>query len=514
MKRRSTAFLLALGLTCTAVFSSACGGSKSAGTAAEPAAEEASAGEAVEVAQGEETAKNDEGDTALAPIEPAAAEESTEPQAETPAPASGKFHCELTEAGGFDANGSYRVTYDSLVRIDGDKVTFCYYDGKDADTRTLLNMDYMGWGLYSVTLEGDNVNTTGLVSADGKVLIPFEAAIIEWPRSHPLNKQPRYVLVMTGTETTEDQSEALFFVTDRQFAIMANEDDTYFKGTLKVFDLAEGRYVPGLEFSRGTDTSFNQVGENIMTNLTDTDTVFAPDGSVVYTAQSSLYCTADYILDRVDNQAVILDADGKEISRSDAILNTLDYNSSCFMKYEDSKYTVINSKGETVLGTPWSFIYGESLMRFRVKNDGDTGYSLVAADNTVIAQSDSLYEADSLGFFTFGSSGDYTLITPDNRIYEGLSGDTDNLFFVKDDSSYLVLNTGESAALPGSDSDDVLRGTFRVRNDSGKYALYDTFTGRELLGFEYDDIDDVNSDYIYAVKDGKAVIYKLTIAAE
>lgn len=177
MKRRSTAFLLALGLTCTAVFSSACGGSKSAGTAAEPAAEEASAGEAVEVAQGEETAKNDEGDTALAPIEPAAAEESTEPQAETPAPASGKFHCELTEAGGFDANGSYRVTYDSLVRIDGDKVTFCYYDGKDADTRTLLNMDYMGWGLYSVTLEGDNVNTTGLVSADGKVLIPFEAAI-------------------------------------------------------------------------------------------------------------------------------------------------------------------------------------------------------------------------------------------------------------------------------------------------------------------------------------------------
>ena len=80
--------------------------------------------------------------------------------------------------------------------------------------------------------------------------------------------------------------------------------------------------------------------------------------------------------------------------------------------------------------------------------------------------------------------------------------------------SYLVLNSGEFADCPGSDADGVLKGVFRVQNDDGKYALYDTFTGEELLGFEYDEIKKVNSDYIYAVKDGSATIYKLTVTPD
>ena len=520
MKRRSTAMLLALGLTMTAVLSTGCGGKT------EPAAEET--GEALAAAEVEGEAKNDEGDNALAPIEPAATEEQTEPAAteeqtepaaaaepaQAAAPASGKFHVELTEAGGFDVTNAYSISYDSLVRVEGEKAYFCSYDGKDVDSRALLNMDYLGWGLYSVTLEGDTVNTTGLVSADGKVIIPFEAAIIEWPREVPAKEQPRYILVMVGTETTENQDEALFFVTDRQFAIMANEDDTYFKGTLKVFDLVEGKYVEGLEFSRGTDSSFAQVGQNIMTDLTEQDTLYKPDGSVAYTAQSYIYYTKDYMLDRVDSQCVILDSEGKELRRTDDNISVLSYQSPYFMKYADSKYSVVDVNGNTVLPTPWSYIYEESAGRFRVKNDSDTAYSLIASDGSVIAASEDLYGADSLGFYVYGSSDNYSLITPDNRLYEGLSGDTEDLFFDKDDTSFLVLNTGEFAAMPGGDADDIGKGIFTVENDSRQYALYDTFTGKELLGFEYDQIDDVNDDYIYAIKGGKATIYKGTIVAE
>jgi hypothetical protein len=68
--------------------------------------------------------------------------------------------------------------------------------------------------------------------------------------------------------------------------------------------------------------------------------------------------------------------------------------------------------------------------------------------------------------------------------------------------------------MPGGDADDIGKGIFTVENDSRQYALYDTFTGKELLGFEYDQIDDVNDDYIYAIKGGKATIYKVTIVAE
>ena len=546
MKRRRTAILLALGLSFTAVLSSACGSSQASSTAdAAPAVEETEPeeeateqeqGEVAQVEQSADQALNDEGNAGLAPLDNQTADESaqsTDAQADAnaadaqadanadaapaqpAAPVSGKFHCELTEAGGYDNDGSYRVTYDSLVHFEGEDAKFCYYDGSNADSRPLSNMEYMGWGLYSVSVKGDDINCTGLVNVDGEVIIPFEAAIIEWPHDHPVKKQPRYVLVFTGTETTDDESEALFFATDRMFAIMANEEDTFYKGTLKVFDLEARKYVDGLEFTKGSDSSFAQVGDNILTDLGDKDTVYSPDGKVVYTGQSSLYYNSDCLMDRIDTEAVIMDSNGKEISRSDSVLNAISYNSPYFLKYQDSKYTVIDSTGATVLSTPWSYIYDESLTRFRVKNDGDSDYSLVAADNTLIAQSDKLYAADILGFFAYGDSDNYSLITPDNRIYEGLAGDTEELFFTKDDgSSYLLLNTGEFADCPGSDADGVLKGIFRVQNDDGKYALYDTFTGEELLGFEYDEIKKVNSDYIYAVKDGSATIYKLTVTPD
>lgn len=546
MKRRRTAILLALGLCFTAVLSSACGSSQASSTAdAAPAVEETEPeeeateqeqGEVAQVEQSADQALNDEGNAGLAPLDNQTADESaqsTDAQADAnaadaqadanadaapaqpAAPVSGKFHCELTEAGGYDNDGSYRVTYDSLVHFEGEDAKFCSYDGSNADSRPLSNMEYMGWGLYSVSVKGDDINCTGLVNVDGEVIIPFEAAIIEWPHEHPVKKQPRYVLVFTGTETTDDESEALFFATDRMFAIMANEEDTFYKGTLKVFDLEARKYVDGLEFTKGSDSSFAQVGDNILTDLGDKDTVYSPDGKVVYTGQSSLYYNSDCLMDRIDTEAVIMDSNGKEISRSDSVLNAISYNSPYFLKYQDSKYTVIDSTGVTVLSTPWSYIYDESLTRFRVKNDGDSDYSLVAADNTLIAQSDKLYAADILGFFAYGDSDNYSLITPDNRIYEGLAGDTEELFFTKDDgSSYLLLNTGEFADCPGSDADGVLKGIFRVQNDDGKYALYDTFTGEELLGFEYDEIKKVNSDYIYAVKDGSATIYKLTVTPD
>ena len=49
-----------------------------------------------------------------------------------------------------------------------------------------------------------------------------------------------------------------------------------------------------------------------------------------------------------------------------------------------------------------------------------------------------------------------------------------------------------------------------MESDSKK-ALYDAFTGEELLGAEYDEIDDINEDYIYAVKGGTMTVYKLSV---
>ena len=241
MKRKRTALLLAIGLSMTAVLSTACGNSGAASPAAEAeqAAEETSqeqqAEESSEAEQPVQEAAAESGQPAKEEIETSGAQ-TEQPlaaagsQLDSVKPAADQFHCELEEVGSFAYDSNYRVTYDSIVHAESEYYTFCGADGKSVDDRELVNMDYLGWGLYSVTLKSEeSINSTGLVSIDGEVIIPFEAAIIEFPAKTRPDVQPRYVLVFTGTEPTDNESEALFFATDRMFAIMAQEGDTYYK---------------------------------------------------------------------------------------------------------------------------------------------------------------------------------------------------------------------------------------------------------------------------------------------
>ena len=403
MKRRKTAILLALCLGVTTAFT-ACGGSSSG--SAQPAADEAKEVEQTDAAaEGEKTdAALNEAGTELpspAPADQAAADQTaadkTADQAAAPAGGAGqtdgiqsypdKNHVELQEVGRVSGKNNYRVTYDSLIRNEGDHVVFCDFSGNPVDDRSLMNMEYLGWGLYSVTVQIDGeVNSTGLVDAEsGEVLIPFDAAIIEFPRSHTTTERPRYVLVLTGTEQTENQNEALFFATDRQFAITAQDGDVYYKGTLKIFDLETKQYVNGLEYPQGTDSDFAQVGDNILVDLGDKAVIYSPDGKEVYTEKGSLNYNYKYMADRIETTNVIMDANGSEVFKTEAILNVLDYNSEYFQQYNNGKYTVINAAGTPVLNGEWDYIYGENQGRFRVKNNGDTNYSLVAPDGSVVA---------------------------------------------------------------------------------------------------------------------------------
>ena len=537
MKRRKTAILLALALSVTAVFT-ACGGSSQSSSAPAEPAEQTEAAEPAEAA--DQTQATDAGaadqaqatdasaaDQAQAADQAGAADQTqagADAAAEPAAPAQeaaaqpvvDKFHVELEEVGRVSDKNNYRVTYDSLVHNEGDHVSFCDFKGNPVDDRPLMNMEYLGWGLYSVTvqIEGD-VNSTGLVDAEGEVLIPFNAAIIKFPNSHPNDVRPRYVLVLTGTEHTTNQDEALFFVTSRQFAITANDDDVFFKGTLKIFDIEAKQFVNGLEYTHGTDSDFAQVGDNILVDVEDKAVLYSPDGKAVYTEQGSLNYNKTYISDRIDTTTVFMDANGSEISKTEAITNVVDYYSEYFQVYNNGKYTVINAKGETVLGTEFTYIYGEDKDRFRVKNDGDTNYSLVARDGSVVASGPNMFEGDPLGYVDFGENKNYSVVTPGNRVIEGLDSDSENLVFTKDDeASYLVLNTGEFVSADGNDLDDVAKGVISLENADGKNALIDAFTGQELMGFEYDEVDDVNSDYIYYEDGDDIVILKVVIVPE
>ena len=126
-----------------------------------------------------------------------------------------------------------------------------------------------------------------------------------------------------------------------------------------------------------------------------------------------------------------------------------------------------------------------------------------------------MFEGDPLGFVTFGENKNYTVVTPGNRVIEGLDNDSDENVFTKDDeTSYLVLNTGEFVPADGNDIDGIGKGVIALENEDGKTALVDAFTGQELMGFEYDEVDDVNDDYIYYEDGDDIVVLKVVVVPE
>ena len=425
------------------------------------------------------------------------------------------YHVELEEAGSIKGfRDGYDISYNTLMKEDGDSYVFSDLNGNVVDDRHLVNVDSLGWGIYTISVETgeETVNSTALVTVEGETLVPAEAAFFEFPAYGSKDESPRYILAFYGTEVTDNEDEALFFVTERMVAISADEDDTLYKGVLKVYDLVNRRFVPGLEYEQGRDSSFYQVGDNLYVDI-DGDKVYNPEGELVYEAEEyGFNATCRYMIAREDGLDVIMDAEGNKLFSTEESVSTISYDSDYFTLYKDGKYQIINCSGEPAVEGTYYTVYSEDNGRFRVKvNEDDEKYALVASDGSVIAEGEDFYDADELGYYIYGDSGNATMITPDNRIIEGLSGNSSDMFFTKDDAEFLVINTGEYQALPGSSPYSYSKGVFEVSNDDGLCALYDSFTGEELLGFEYDSFNSIGDDYIAAIRGGDAVIYKINV---
>ena len=532
MKSRKTAILLALALSVAAVFT-ACGGSSKDVTSYAKTEGQVEAGDQTDASdqvdatdQADMADQTDASDQADAAAQADAADQ-VRAEADQAAdvekqPVVDQFHIELQEVGRVSRSDKYSLDDGALLYYEGDEAKFCDFKGNIVDDRPIAGAKYLGSDLYCVALKNDeDINRVGLVTTDGELLIPFDVAIITFTVKHKEREEaPRYILAFTGTEQTTNQEEALFTASDSMFT---EDDDTLYKGFIRIFDLKTRQYVNGLEFDHGNSEDFDQVGDNILVDIDDKAVVYSPDGKTVYTEQGFLDINSRYMVDRNAGQSVIMDAQGNQLYSTDISTSVLHYDSDYFTQRENNITTVINAKGEPVLNGEGSFIRAVSQDRFFTKKEGDTDYILLAADNTVIDISPNPYVYNALGFLMTTKS-DYrnmTVITPGNRIFEDLDMGLLDMVFTKDGrTSYLVLNTGEFVS--GGDSffrciSDGLISLSHWEKRETKYGLIDAFTGETLVDFLYDEIRSVDSsicDYIYCTDNENIVIYRVNIVAE
>ena len=437
------------------------------------------------------------------------------------------LHYELEPAGTLeDPDGHLYFGYNAVFDRGGETLTLLSSTGGEL-LPGIDDIDYLGGGLYEARtpLEEDNVNTTGLFTTDGQTLIPCEAASVVLPHNRE-DGSARFLGVIYTTGETDNEEECIIYFTSDMISLSVGEEDIMYKGYAKIFDLATGEFVPGIELSNFARNGINDLGSSFVLEHDGVCTMYDPDGNVLWETDGMLN-DAGYntVLVSSGGKDYIVDASGKDSFSSDSSMSLVNAPKDYYSIYDaesESPYHLIDSTGARVNESTYPIIYESNGNFYHTRNSEDKDI-VTAEDGSVADDSiDSMYYAlGGYGYIKQDDSEQYSIITP-NGLIEGVEGYQESNLIFNRGTEAVALNTGEAFAsdVEAQDMRVLLPGlvsAYLSSSSGSHYAVYDFFTGEELLAPEYDDIY-LAGDYLYAKKTdstGKDTwdVYKVRLAA-
>lgn len=476
----------------------------------------------------EETSVQTETETATSEpaTEPPVETVTTEPPVETeptepPKPAVSEIPSDyayvLTEVGTFqDPERALSIQYDALLQIEGKTAKLLSYLGESKNDVVISGIEYMGQGVYVVQAASEEINSVGLISQDGEVLIPCEAAKIDWP-SDTYSKSSRYLRVIYTTGETTNMDECFIYTTDSGWSFSGpQEGDTMYTGYALVYDLEARAFVDNVVITNSDSYSMQTCGNNFtVKDESGITKLYNPKGEVLFQTARNINVGAGTFIVSDNGTYRVYDENGNQTYTSNKGLFLLSGNGGYIYKYENDRDVIMDRNGNQVAGAVFEGVYSEMDDVFKVKNNGR--YGLVHANGTVILPCDAF--ADNISYLNFGlyyvgvmndSGYTYTLIGPNGIIANDLpSGFTYNLkamdgeqVFVVNDGDYTLTIEDEYPEVP-------VIGLLAAQSDSnGLYGVFDLFTGEQLLGYEYEVIE-AAAGYLYAYKNGAWTVYQI-----
>ncbi|MCR5774228.1 MAG: hypothetical protein K6G42_04000 [Lachnospiraceae bacterium] len=374
----------------------------------------------------------------------------------------------------------------------------------------------LGGGYFAVRGNSDGVNNTGLVTLEGEVLIPCEAAIIEWIRNNRNEDCGRYLRVVYGGEKTTDKEKAFFYTTDKRFSFQMEEGDTMYTGYARVYDVVKRQFVPGVQTDNPDSSDMRECGDHfIIQDKEDISYLYDENGKQLLQTTRISGVGNGYIIMYDEGLYKLYDETGEMLFSSEDSLFEVDSTTGYLKKSINSNYVLIDKNGEQVLPDMYKAIRSErngiALVQALTGEQNlisvDGSVLLTSADNIADIRD---WDNHSYSGYYYGKGDDgYTLAGPGGAIMSGLE-ETPQHCVVFRDSDALVINDKEfSLHLDNKNHRDLGLGLTSLKSDStGKYGAFDLFTGKQLLDYEYDKIEGIYG-YIYALKGDTWTIYKL-----
>lgn len=406
----------------------------------------------------------------------------------------------LTEMGSFTTSDEYLYVSEGLLLEEGNDSVFVYgANGLIGEYGDVENLYVDGYAKV-VDADATNENYWGIVSVDGEQVLDCEAVWIE-----EISGSDRFVEVYQSTGECTQSDDYIICIrtysgTGGLLLYTGDYIETYYTGSIKIFDLQTKAYVDGIELTnREVDISANNA--MVCVEQDGTSTLYDANGEQIVQSTAYMQLSETMASFSVSGIYYIYDVNGERFTRGDSI-HPLSKNGDYFtVCNNDFKYSLLDCDGNEVLpGMVFEHVYSFYDGVFSVQNAEGTLNQLIDLDGNVLYEgTDSPYVIYSGGtgwWYIDPSAGTETLVSPNGTI-ENIASGASNLKPQNAASEYIVMNTGEVLAISGNVYGLTDGGLVYASDVSGKKAIYDLFTGEAITEHKYTDLK-AGDGYIYA----------------
>ena len=322
-------------------------------------------------------------------------------------------------------------------------------------------------------------NSCGLVKADGTVVLPCEAAII-----NPVKGSDRYLKISVATEPTD--KEHAFLYTYSGWVAWPEEQSEYYDGYDHYYDLKEGKYFENWDEA---DLSGMQGIYNKKQLDNDKYAITAADGTVITEVDfnpNEIYGEGELFSIRQDDGYIVVNRKGDPVSDikfKAPPTETNGYLSAVNVK-DEQEYTVMDFDGK---------IYADAADKISHVKWKPYGFTLLGNkdDNNLLLYPDGTVA--KLG--KYDSGGDLPFYRWHN------DGEPDSIFVLKkgeyQEIEEKIVNTLDSGLM-----------LLAKKDGEAEYSIYNTIDGSILLKKAGTKV--YGSDYwVYALKNGVWEVYKV-----
>lgn len=415
---------------------------------------------------------------------------------------------ELKEIGSFEVGDLRFSGGDFIYTIQGEDEIICHdYMGNKLFDGTVLNVYQMDdSGLFSFSVRDGDMVYQGLMDSEGNEVFPADKGVGLFD-----NIDDRFFTAYFPEEVTEDEDEAIYYVTSSMFSFMPHDGDTLYKGTVKVFDSKTGKFLE--KTAENFDPRYSVEGGIIHYYNEDMDPVFVTEDDKLLELPSGYSVTGEFLTVYEDGNIVAYDHQLNKLFTSPYILSDINGGSDFYRLIDTDNHTegLMYKNGEMVLKPEHNSIsiLCDGYLCYQPTDDYKKK-GILKIDGTVLTEPiyEYVYYTDIPGYFYAKNPDDtYDILDGEGNVIRNSTSAglyTGGYITEDGDNYFLVRSTGEFS-LKFSYSSTYLDDQLLFNSD--EKAVYDLVTGEKL--FEGVEKAYRIYGYLYVIKDGKATVYEV-----